>query len=415
MKMMGQVNLNLSPKLFSPKLFPLLTDYSHRFEVYLGSAGSGKSYFITQKIIVRCCREPIKVLVCRRYGTTIRNTCFALFKEVLASWKLLPYVKVLESTFTIKFPNGSEIIFTGLDDECKLLSLTNVSTIFIEEVFEVSRDLVEQLNLRMRGSAANQQLLMAFNPISKNSWLYDFCEVSPPDSFYFSKTTYKDNPFLSKEYIASLEELIKRNPAKARVYVEGLWGLPAEGLVFKNWEVKDFDEMKLAAAGLEHRSGMDLGFVDASAVIDTLFDRENKTIYVFNEFYKAGCQLSELAAAIKEMNLTKTKIYVDAAEPRSIQYFKTEGINAEPCKKGADSVRAGLLFLQDNKIIVHSRCKNFITELENFSYKKDKRTGQYTNETTHEFSHAIDACRYAFSDIYQTKKLKTLDKSVLGL
>lgn len=71
---MAEINLNISKNVFCPKLYPLLDDYSHRFEMYMGSAGSGKSYFITQKIIVRCLKEPIRVLVCRRYATTIRNT-----------------------------------------------------------------------------------------------------------------------------------------------------------------------------------------------------------------------------------------------------------------------------------------------------------------------------------------------------
>lgn len=133
--------------------------------------------------------------------------------------------------------------------------------------------------------------------------------------------------------------------------------------------------MELAQT-LEHRAGMDLGWVDKSAIIDSLYDRENKTIYVFNEFYKSGCQLSELATKIKEMNLQKCKIRVDAAEPRSIQYFKNEGINATPCSKGNDSVKAGLMFLQDHKIIVHTKCKSLITELENFSYIKSKITGE---------------------------------------
>lgn len=160
---------------------------------------------------------------------------------------------------------------------------------------------------------------------------------------------------------------------------------------------------------------MDLGWIDKSAIIETLYDRQNKTIYVFNEFYKSGCQLSELADAIRNMNLQKSKIYVDAAEPRSIQYFKNEGINAVGCAKGKDSVKAGLMFLQDNLIIVHPRCIHFIAELENFSYIKSKQTGEWTENTTHEWSHAIDACRYGYSDIYTNKKLRTLDKSLLGL
>ena len=408
------VNLNLKKDLFAPKFYPLLTDYSHRWEVYLGSAGSGKSYFITQKIIYRCLTEQVRVLVCRRYGTTIRNTCFSLFKDILNKWKLTPYVKIRETDFNIKFPNGSEIIFTGLDEETKLLSLNNIGVIFIEEAFEVPQAIVEQLNLRLRGKVKNQQIMMAFNPISKNSWLFDFCN-NPPDSYLFTHSTYKDNPFLTAEYVASLEELYKRNPAKARVFCDGEWGVNPDGLVLTNWTTQDFNPLDLAAKGYEHRAGMDLGWVDKTAIIDSLYDRKNKTIYVFNEFYKSGCQLSELVDALNDMDLTKTKVYVDAAEPRSIEYFRKNGINATACAKGKDSVKAGLMFLQDNRIVVHPSCRNFINELENFSYIQSKLTGEWTEDTTHEYSHAIDACRYGYSDIYTQTKLKTFDKSVLGL
>jgi phage terminase large subunit len=412
---MAAINLRLSKELFVPKYFPLMYDYTNRWEVYNGSAGSAKSYSITQKLIIRACNEKIKILVTRRYGSTIRNTCFSLFKEILTKWKIAPYVNIRETDFNIRFPNGSEIIFMGLDEETKLLSLNNIGTVWVEEAYEVPKSIIEQLNLRMRGKNDNQQIIMSFNPISKNHWLYDFCEINPPSSFKYIHSTYKDNPFLNDEYIKELEELYTRNPAKARIFCDGLWGVDSEGLVIQNWKQEEFDPMELAAKGLEHRVGMDLGWIDKTAIINSLYDKENKTIYVYDEFYKSGCQLSELVSAIDKMGLRKSKIYVDAAEPRSIQYFKNEGIRAEACAKGKDSVKAGLMFLQDNLIVVHPNCKNFITELENFSYIKSKQTGEWTEDTTHEYSHAIDACRYGYSDIYTNKKLKTLNKSLLGL
>ena len=412
---MAQINLTLKKSLFIPKFFPLLFDYSKRWEFWCGSAGSGKSYTIAQRIIIRCTKEPIRVLVCRRYATTLRNSCFALFKEILTKWKLLPYVKIKETDMSITFPNGSQIIMVGLDTEEKLLSLTNISTVWVEEAYEVEKSKVEQLNLRMRGTAANQQLILSWNPISKHSWLYDFTVKNPPENSVFIHSTYKDNPFLNPEYVQALDEMEIRNPEKYRVYGRGEWGVDSSGLVIKNWKSEAFDAMALAAAGLEHRAGMDLGFIDKTAIIDTLYDKANHTIYVFNEFYKSGCQPSELAAAIKDMNLAKSKIKVDAAEPRTIQFFRNEGINAEGAAKGKDSVKAGLMFLQDNLIIVHPKCQNFITELENFSYIKSKQTGEWTEDTTHEWSHAIDACRYAYSDIYTNKQLKTLSKTSLSL
>lgn len=412
---MAQINLTLKKNLFTPKAYPYIFDYSHRWEFWYGGAASSKSYSISQKIIIRCCREKITVAVCRRYGSTLRNSCFSLFKDILAKWQLTPYVKIKETDMTIEFPNGSKILHLGLDDEQKLLSINNVGCFWIEEAFEVPKEIVEQINLRMRSKNENQQIIMSWNPISKQSWIFDFVEVNPPKDSIKLHFTFKDNPFVSPEYVEAMEDMRERNPAKARIYYYGQYGVNPEGQVIRNYRVEEFDAMVLAANGLEHRAGMDIGWIDKSAIIDTLYDRENKTIYVFNEFYKSGCQLDELAQAIRDMNLSKTKIFVDSAEPRSIQYFKNEGLRAEGCAKGKDSVKAGLMFLQNHLIVVHPSCKNFIMELENFSYIKSKQTGEWTENTTHEFSHAIDACRYAYSDIYTNKKMRTMSKAALGL
>ena len=412
---MAQIQLNLKKSHFVPKFYPYLTDYSHRWEFWCGSAGSGKSYFLTQRIIIRCCSESIRFVVCRRYGSTLRNSVFTLFKEVLDKWQLTKHVKIKETDMSITFPNGSQIVLLGLDEETKLLSLANVSAVWVEEAYEVPQNMVEQLNLRMRGQAENQQIWLSWNPISRNSYLYNFTVKNPPQNSIYIHSTYKDNPFLNADYIASLEELYIRNPQKARIFCDGSWGVDTDGLVLTNWKTEEFDPMALSASGLEHRVGMDLGWVDKTAIVDTLYDKQNHIIYVFNEFYKSGCQLSELAEAIRNMNLHKSKIFVDAAEPRSIQYFKSKGLNTVPCAKGKDSVKAGLMFLQDHLIIVHPKCKNFITELSNFSYIKSKQTGEWTEDTTHEWSHAIDACRYGYSDIYTNTKLRTLPKSVLSL
>ena len=382
----------------------------------MGSSGSGKSYFITQKILIRCLNEKIKVLVCRRWATTIRNTCFALFKEIIEKWQLRAYVKIRESDFNIQFPNGSEIIFQGLDEETKLLSLTNISCVFLEEAYECSRDIVEQLDLRMRGQNANNQIFLAWNPISKSSWLYDFAEVNPPQNCLYVKSTYLDNPFLPQEYVASLEELTVRNPRKAEVFVFGHWGVDAEGLVFTNWAETPFDVLSLASTlGIEHRVGLDVGYTDPTAIVDTLYDRTNNTIYVINEWYKNGQTLDQIATAIQKMNLAKTKIYCDSADPRLIDFLRRKGIPAYPCVKGQGSVDARIAFLQNNKIEILPKCQAVIDELGNFAYIKDKKTDKYTDKTTHEWSHAIDAMGYAYSDIYTNTKLRTLDKKVLGI
>ncbi len=206
-----------------------------------------------------------------------------------------------------------------------------------------------------------------------------------------------------------------RNPRKWQVYGLGEWGIDTDGLVFQNWETADFDPMELSASGLEHRCGSDLGFIDPSTIVCSLYDKNNKIIYVYNEFYKSGCQLDTVYDAMIQMNLRKSKIYMDSAEPRSIQFFRSKGLNVIPCIKGADSVKARIAFLQNHHIIIHPNCVKTIEEFSNFSYIKDKATGVFTEKTTHEFSHAIDGLGYAYSDIYTMTKLRTLDKSILNL
>ena len=264
----------------------------------------------------------------------------------------------------------------------------------------------------MRGDAEQQQIILAWNPISKNSWLYEFCN-NLPDNALLIKTTYKDNKFLPQSYIDAIEALRESNPSKYRVYGLGEWGVPDEGLVITKWQ-EDYSILNtLDISKLEHRVGLDIGYRDPTAIIDSLYDRENNTIYVINEFYKSGCQLDEIVNAIQNMRLSKSKIYCDAADPRAIDFFRSKGIAAYPCIKGQGSVQARLAFLQNNEIILAARVPSFKNELENFSYIQ--KNGEWTQDTTHEYSHSIDALGYAYSDIYTKGRLKTFDKSRLGL
>ena len=368
--------------------------------------------------MIKAINNKRKVLVIRKVGRTLKDSVFDLITQMLKKWKIYQYCKVNLTTFTIELPNSSTILFKGLDDSEKIKSITDITDIWCEEATELTLDDYTQLDLRLRALAPGLSLICSFNPISTEHWIYkkwfDSKAVFDKENTLILKTIYKHNKFLPDSYIKALEEKINTNPRYYRVYALGEFAT-LEGLVITNWRTENFDAMALASLGYERRCGMDVGWIDKSAIIDSLYDRENKIIYVFNEFYKSGCQLSELATAIKDMDIKKTKLYVDSAEARSIAYFKQEGINAYPCAKGAGSVKAALMFLQDNTIVVHPSCKNLIMELENFSYIKSKQTGEWTEDTTHEYSHAIDALRYGYSDIYTNTKLKTLNKAVFSL
>lgn len=406
---MAQINLNLKKSLFVPKMFPYLLDYSHRWEFWCGSAGSGKSYTIAQKILIRCCNEPITVLVCRRYATTLRNSCFALFKDIINKWQLGKYIKPKETDMSISFPNGSRIIMVGLDTEEKLLSLQNISTVWVEEAFEVEKSKIEQLNLRMRGEAQNQQLILSWNPISKHSWLYNFTVEMPPENSVYIHSTYKDNPFLNAEYVAALNELYTRNPQKARVFCDGEWGIDADGLVFQNWKVEAFDNADING---QLMVGLDFGFVnDISALVASIMVESEKRIYVFKEYGATNKTNNDLINIITSLGFNKSVIIADSAEPKSIAEIKAGGIQKiKACTKGQDSIIHGIQKLQNYEIIIHPSCQGIITEFENYTWQKDKTSDVYINKPIDDFNHYIDALRYSLQCI--GNKLKSLDKNL---
>lgn len=417
-----QINLQISKKIFSPHFYPYLFDYSHRWNIFMGGAGSGKSHFVIQKLIIKACQSKRKVCMCRRYGTTINNSIWDLTKQMLRQLKLLDQCSVNKSERSITLPNGSMIIMLGLDDEEKLLSINGVTDFFIEEIFEVPQEIVDQIDLRLRAKAPYLQIYGCFNPISPHHWLHGFCEgdKQPADLFY-DRSNYKDNPFLPQSYVDSLESLKTRNPNKYRIFAEGNWGTDLDGLVFKHINFinsHDIDvNVMLKDKSWQVRCGMDIGELDPTAIAVSLFNERTQALYLIKEFYQRGATLDEMYEAIINLGIQKQKIYVDSASPQVISYLKSKGINAQPCIKGAGSVEARISYLQNLDIyVLVDSCPNAQIEFENFVYLKDKKTNVYTNKTDHTYSHlCCDALGYSICDIYSSNRVKIFDKSSLRL
>ena len=411
------IQIKIDKSVFNDSFYPYLFDYSNRFEVYRGGAGSGKSHFVSQKLIIKAMNDPgRRIMICRRTSATIIQTVWEMFLQNLRFFQLLDHCYINKTNRIIELPNGSQLIFMGLDDEYKLLSLTDIADVFVEEVFEVPKAIVDQLNLRLRGSKKNKQIYLAFNPISKAHWLYDFCEgETKPSSMLYHLSTYKDNKFLDDEYIQQIEEQQRTNPHNYRIYALNQWGVASEAIVFPNHRTEDFDinEM-LKNKELEVKIGMDLGFVDASTCAVTLWDKQNKKIYIISEYYEERATLDEVFSGVKALGVGKLPIYVDSAEPRSIQYFQSLGLNAKPSKKSNGSNELYIQFLQNHEIIIHSSCVHAQEDFDNFCYAKNKMSGELEEgKYTHEYSHLIDAVKYAYSDVYRNKKLKSFDWKLL--
>ena len=405
------VNVELSKSLFNDVYFPYLYDYKHRKEIYYGGAGSGKSVFIAQKLLVKLCASKRKALIVRKYATTQRESCLALFLSILSKWQLKKYCKINNSTLSITLPNGSELLFIGLDDPEKIKSIVDITDIWVEEATELSLEDFEQLDLRLRSQADNLQIFVSFNPVSKANWVYPMWFTGPTEDFIL-KTTYKDNRFLPDDYIKALEAKINTNPVYYRIYALGEF-CSLDKLVFGNWRIDNFNYADIKG---ELIVGLDFGFVnDPTALVASIVDEDNKRIYVFKNWTDTGKTNDQIAAVIKNLGFAKSVIIADSAEPKSIEELKRAGIyRIMASKKGPDSIKHGIQKLQQYEMIIHSSCVDLITELENYSWKKDKKTGEYTNEPVDLFNHSIDALRYSLQAI-EKKKLTSISKSALGL
>lgn len=334
------------------------------------------------------------MLVIRKVGATLKHSIFQLFLDLLAASGILPASRVNRSDFQISLPNGSQLIFKGLDDPEKIKSITGITDIVIEEATELTEEDFLQLNLRLRPLEPEPQIYLMFNPVSKANWVYGYFCIHPPADALIIQTTYKDNRFLTDDYRVELEELQRRNPAYYRIYALGEFAT-LDKLVYPVWGKRLVTAEEIQ--GLPLFAGLDFGYAnDPSAIIWGRYDRENRRIYVTGEYAKTGMMNDGVATVIRSLGLAKERIIADAAEPKSIAELRQlYGLSrVAPADKGPDSVMSGIQFIIQHELIIDERCTKTVEELENYTWEKDRRTGEYINKPVDAYNHLLDALRY---------------------
>lgn len=218
------INIKISKKVFNDKYISYLNN-EDRYLLFFGGGSSGKSYFIVQRWIYKILKQKMNLLVVRQTGATNRNSTFALFKQVIKQWNLSDVFQITD--LKIKCKNGNEIIFSGLDDVEKLKSVTfengELTDIWVEEATETLEADINQLKVRLRGGISKKQMVLSFNPINVNHWIKNHFIDSKLATVCHS--TYKDNKFLTKEDIQTLEAFKEIDEYYYNVYCLGQWGV----------------------------------------------------------------------------------------------------------------------------------------------------------------------------------------------
>lgn len=205
---------------------PLFFD-EHRYLVLKGGGGSGKSIFAGRKVLERVTGEPgHRWLICRKVARTLRDSCFAQLRGQITEHYPDAGARVNKGDMWIGFPNGSEIIFAGLDDVEKLKSIYNITGIWVEEASELLDGDFNQLDIRLRTTFPYYlQMILSFNPISVNHWLKKrFWDQTDPRA-RVHESTYKDNRFLPEEAVNTLLGFKETDPYYYMVYALGQWGV----------------------------------------------------------------------------------------------------------------------------------------------------------------------------------------------
>ena len=381
-------------------------NFKGRYKVVKGSRASKKSKTTALFFIYSMMKYPgANLLVVRKVYRTLKDSCFTDLKWAINILGVQDYWSVKESPLEIIYiPTGQKILFRGLDDPLKVTSITvetgHLCWAWIEEAYEINKEQdFNMLDESIRGTVEEplyKQITLTFNPWNERHWLKKrFFDVE--DENIMAKTTnYMCNEWLDDSDKKLFEDMKKNNPRRYQVAGLGNWGI-VEGLVYENWEEKEFDVNDISKRkGVKSAFGLDFGYTnDPSAFFCGLIDVANKEIYVFDEIYKNAMKNRQIAEEIIRKGYGKEKIVADSQEPKSIDELYDLGLKGvRKSRKGRDSINNGVQYIQDYKIIIHPRCVNFITEISNYMWDKDKFDNPI-NKPVDDFNHLMDAMRYA--------------------
>jgi PBSX family phage terminase large subunit len=404
----------MSEVLTSDVILPSFYDYwhewrdgDHTFHVMKGGRNSGKSTSISQRIIMDLIELPVNVLCMRKVYDTIQGSMYEQLKSAINLLGVEEYFAYAKAPLRITYtPRGNYIVFRGADDPQKLKSIKTsnfpIARAWIEELteFKVEEDLqviIDSILREKLPEGLTYKIAYSYNPPKrKQHWVNKKYESHIiPANTYVHHSSYTENPFLSAQTLAEIEEVKAKSEPKYRwLYLgepSGGGVVPFDNLSFRkitNEEIEHFDNIK---------QGIDWGYaVDPAAFVRLHYDKTRRRIYFLDEIYGVKMSNREIAAIMKERKYDRVEAVADSAEPKSISELRDYGINVSGAIKGEGSVEYGEKWLDDLEEIVidPSRTPNIAREFENIDYQVDK-DGNLKAKLEDKDNHTIDGTRYA--------------------
>lgn len=331
---------------------------------------------------------------------TMTSAHLSIIPEFLEKINLLGYENVfsVNKAEVVNLKNDSDILFRGIktsagNQTASLKSLQGISTWVLDEAEElIDEDIFDTIDLSIREKNIQNRIILILNPVTKEHWIYNrFFQNKGVEAGYngfkdnvcYIHSTYLDNlENLSKSFISRIKDIKHRNFKKYQHKILGGWLDKAEGVVFTNWSIGEFNPDELQTS-----CGMDFGFsIDPDSLTEVAIDKKKKKIYLKEHIYQNGLKSQELAVIILS-KINDMLVIADSSEPRLIADLKHLGVNIKPVKKG--TIESGITRMQDYELIITPESTNIAKELNNYVYA-DKGSKLYHDS----FNHAIDGIRY---------------------
>jgi phage terminase large subunit len=377
-----------------------------RYFVVTGGRGSGKSYSLDLLLLLMT-YEAGHVILFTRY--TMTSAHISIIPEFLEKIDLLGLHEAFHITKDeiVNKLTGSKVLFRGIktssgDQTANLKSLQGVTCWVLDEAEELTdEDTFDKIDLSVRAKGKQNRVVLILNPTTKEHFIYQrFFEgkgveagsnLTKEDTTYIH-TTYLDNiDNLSESYLRQIENIRTRRPERFKHQILGGWLDKAEGVIFSNWSIGEFQELTPSVYG------QDFGFSnDPTTLVQTSIDKVNKIVYIKLHLYQAGLHTSEIYNINKRV-CDNALIVADSAEPRLISELRGKGLNIVEAIKGQGSVTHGISILQDYDLVIDPESIDLHKELNNYCWLEKK-----SKTPIDDFNHAIDAIRYAVT--YQLER-----------
>lgn len=401
-----------------------------------GGIGSGKSYPLCFKVLVRCVKYPgERALIVRKNQSSLQQSTWQTLNRIIPKQLIVAEKSSehkMQLTIRTLIPGVfSTINCSGLDKKAgeeypQKIGSTEYGVIAIDEGGETDRGDYAMLAGRLRHKPEpmnderykhlyddyNNQMITATNPEGPFHHLAEFfIENKPPavpgERAFWMSTPYDNRHNLRKGYIEMLETTLT-GVMRERL-LHGQWTM-ATGLVYREYNysvhVADVDFLRNKDGEIDYGAykeiivGADSNFPKPRALVAVGF-RGDGRVDVLDEFYKERAHVEDALEWLQEKATIYGRtitVYQDPSDPPAIdKYNAGKGLI---CFKAFNKVMPGISTVArhfaNNTIRISPLCTNLARELASYRYQPGKE-----NEPVKENDHACDALRYAIASYEQ--------------